>query len=418
MEIRFLGGASEVGKSAILVNYDMLLDYGIKPTDPPTYPTGKGVRPRIIIISHGHLDHCGLVPNLMDLKPEIYCTSPTAKLTALLARDTLKIAEKKNHDIPYDDGEILEFERRVRAKKYGQEFETNGYSVCFYDAGHIPGSSMVHLEKGNQSLFYTGDINSFSTELQKGAQTDLPQADALIIESTYFGKDHPLRGLVEKQFIESLKETIDNGGCAIVPAFGISRTQEIALVLKKYGLHAYVDGMGVDVYELMRKTPEFLQNPGKLDAAFESANIVKPKNRDKLIESPSIILTTAGMLNGGPVLRYLSQIYDDPNSKIHLTGYQVENTNGRKLLDDGFIILEDHGHPQIVKPLCGVEKFNFSAHSGDAQLKKLVKEFCDNGTEKVFPVHGDNTQGFANWIEEELGVEASAPVNGNTVYLN
>ncbi|HEX7575207.1 MAG TPA: MBL fold metallo-hydrolase, partial [Candidatus Methanoperedens sp.] len=80
MKIRFLGGAQEVGRSAIILNEELLLDYGIKPTDPPSYPS-NGLRPKTIIISHGHLDHCGLVPNLMDLKPEVYCTSPTAKLS-------------------------------------------------------------------------------------------------------------------------------------------------------------------------------------------------------------------------------------------------------------------------------------------------------------------------------------------------
>ena len=421
MKIRFLGGAGEVGRSAILVNDELLMDYGIKPTDPPTYPQGNGVRPKTIIISHGHLDHCGVIPNLAtpDLAPEIYATASTAKLTDLLARDTLNIAEhSSNHSTPFDFSDIKAFQRIARYVNYNEEFKTNDYSFSLFDAGHIPGSSMIHLEKDGQSLFYTGDINSNPTELQNGAQTDLPEADSLIIESTYFGKDHPSRKLVEEQFIESLRETLDNGGRAIVPAFGISRTQEIVLVLKKYGLHAYVDGMGNDVYKLMRKSPDFLRNPEKLDMAFSSMDIVKPEDREEIIQNPSIIVTTAGMLNGGPVLYYIPQIYDDPNSKILLTGYQAENTNGRRALENGYIILEDYGHPQTVKLACGVENFNFSAHSGDAQLKEIVKKFCDNGTENVFPVHGDNTKGFADWINEELGVEACAPVNGETFYLN
>ena len=66
---------------------------------------------------------------------------------------------------------------------------------------------------------------------------------------------------------------------------------------------------------------------------------------------------------------------------------------------------------------CRSELFDFSAHSGDSQLKSMAREFCDNGTEKVFTVHGDNTKGFAEWIKEELGVEATAPVNGETIYI-
>jgi putative mRNA 3-end processing factor len=202
------------------------------------------MRPKTLIISHGHLDHCGLAPNLMDLEPEIYCTSMTARLSALLARDTLKIAENKGHIIPYYSDEIQEFERKARLKEYGHEIETQGYSACFYDAGHIPGSSSVYLEKDEQSLFYTGDINTIGTELQNSADTEHPESDILIVESTYFGKSHPSRKVMEEQFIESVRETIDNGGKAVVAAFSIGRTQEMMLILKKHGLHAYVDGMG------------------------------------------------------------------------------------------------------------------------------------------------------------------------------
>lgn len=124
----------------------------------------------------------------MDLEPEIYCTSLTAKLSALLARDTLKIAENKGHVIPYYIDEIQEFERKAKAIEYREEFETSGYSACLFDAGHIPGSSSVYIEKDKQSLFYTGDINTIETELQRGADTEYPESDVLMIESTYFGK--------------------------------------------------------------------------------------------------------------------------------------------------------------------------------------------------------------------------------------
>jgi putative mRNA 3-end processing factor len=112
-----------VGRSAVLINEELLLDYGIKPTDPPAYPL-NGLRPRSLIITHGHLDHCGLAPNLMDLEPEIYCTDLTARLSALLARDTLKIAENKGHIIPYYIDEIQEFERKVRTIEYREDIET------------------------------------------------------------------------------------------------------------------------------------------------------------------------------------------------------------------------------------------------------------------------------------------------------
>lgn len=412
MKFRFLGGAKEVGRSAILLNEELLLDYGIKPTDPPSYPS-NGLRPKTLIISHGHLDHCGLAPNLMDLEPEIYCTSLTAKLSALLARDTLKIAEKKGHVIPYYDDEIKEFERRARPIGYRKEFNTNGYSVCFYDAGHIPGSCMVHLEKDRQSIFYTGDINTIKTELQKGADTELPESDILLIESTYFGKHHTPRKILEERFIASVRETIESGGKAIIPVFSIGRTQEIMLILKKHGFFAYVDGMGVDVYNLIKKAPENVNDIKKLENAFTSSNIIERQDREAIINEPSIIVTSAGMLNGGPVLYYIDEIADDPKSKIHLTGYQAADTNGRKALESGYI---ENGK-RTVRLNCRLELYDFSAHCGDTQLKDVVKKFCDKGTENVIAVHGENTGGFADWVREELGVKSFAPQNKENIIV-
>jgi len=397
-----------VGRSAILINEELLLDYGIKPTDPPSFPS-NGMRPKTIIISHGHLDHCGLVPNLMDTEPEIYCTSLTAKLAALLAKDTLKIARKKGQMIPYYTEEIKEFERKVRFAGYRKEFSTNGYSVCFYDAGHIPGSSLVYIEKNKQSLFYTGDMNTVATELQNSADMDLPESDILLMETTYFNRDHTPRKLLEEKFIESIKETVDNGGKAIIPAFSIGRTQEMMLILKKHGLHAYVDGMGVDVFNIMRRTPEYVRDINKLEKAITSSNIVEPEDRKTIINEPSIIVTSAGMLNGGPVFYYINEIYNDHKSKIHLTGYQSEGTNGKRALERGYI--EDRSN--IIHLNCQLELYDFSAHCGDKELKDVAKRFVDRGTETVIPVHGDNTTGFALWIEEELGVKSLAPANGD-----
>jgi putative mRNA 3-end processing factor len=409
INLRFLGGAREVGRSAVIINEELLLDYGIKPTDPPAYPL-NGLRPKTLIISHGHLDHCGLAPNLMDLEPEIYCTTLTARLSALLARDTLKIAENKGHVIPYYTDEIKEFERNARAIEYREEFRTHGYSACLYDAGHIPDSSSVYVEKDKQSLFYTGDINTRETELQSGADTEYPESNMLVIESTYFGKNHTPRKILEERFIESIRETVESGGKAVIPAFSIGRTQEIMLILKKHGFHAYVDGMGVDVFDIIKRKPQSVRDMNKLEKAF-AGNIVKPEDREAIIKEPCVIVTSAGMLNGGPVLYYLREIHHDAKSKLHLTGYQALDTNGRRALDTGYI---EDGRDTL-RLNCRLEQYDFSAHCGDRELKEVVKKFADNNTETVFTVHGENTAGFAQWIEEELGVEAKAPAIGERV---
>jgi putative mRNA 3-end processing factor len=394
----------------LLVNGEVLLDYGLKVGDVLEYPLNS-MEPKTILVSHGHLDHCGAVPNFMYLNPEVYMTPPTAELASLLGRDTLKLAETTLSGVtPFDPEDLQKLSRITRKKDYGETFKTNGYRACFHNAGHIPGASGIHLEsESGESLFYTGDFSLNETRLVPGA-AEFPQADTLVLESTYFGEEHIPRRETEARFIESIQETLDRGGVALIPAFAIGRTQEVLMLLDAHRITAYVDGMGRDVYKILQKYPEYLRNPELLDRAFERAISVKDHQRDSILKEPSVIVTTAGMLNGGPALHYLSRLYKDPKSKILLTGYQVEGTNGRLALEHG--VIETEGEVLTLKPK--VEQYDFSAHSGDSELKKLVKDFCKKGIKRIFVMHGDKTEAFAQWISEEIGVEAYAPVNGES----
>ncbi|MDD3874585.1 MAG: MBL fold metallo-hydrolase, partial [Methanosarcina sp.] len=316
----------------MLANDEVLLDYGIKAGDIPEYPL-NGMEPKVVLVSHGHLDHCGAVPNLMYQNPEVFMTPPTADFTFLLGKDTLKLAETTLSGVaPFDPEDLQKLTHRTQKKDYGELFKTHGYKVCFYDAGHIPGASGIYLEsESGESLFYTGDFSLTETRLVPGA-TEFPEADTLILESTYFGEDHVPRKETEERFIESVLDTLDMGGTALIPAFAIGRTQEILMLLYAHGIRAYVDGMGRDAYKILKKHPQYLRNPDLLDRAFKYAISVNDRQRDSFLKEPSVIVTTAGMLNGGPILYYLSRLYKDPKSKVLLTGYQVEGTNGRLAL--------------------------------------------------------------------------------------
>jgi putative mRNA 3-end processing factor len=411
VKLGFKGGCREVGRSALLVNDEILVDYGLKPGEEPLYPVDY-VHPKAVLISHGHLDHCGAVPNLMDMEPEIFMTPPTADLAQVLAKDTLKIAEREGTPVAFDDREIQQMVLNTKTFDTGVEFHTHGYTAQFYNAGHIPGSSAIYLEKDGKSIVYTGDICTQETRLVPSAD-ELPEADALITESTYFGEDHPTRKETEREFIDSLRDTIDLGGNVIIPAFAIGRTQEVLMMLSDNGIPAYVDGMGVRIYKLLMNNPEYLKDPEKLKRAFDNATIVKGRKRENISLNGAVIVTTAGMLNGGPVLHYINKLYKDPKSKIMLTGYQVEGTNGRMALDTGNI--DNDGILQNIR--MKIEQYDFSAHSGDKELKAMVKQFCDKGGEKVFTMHGENTEQFAQWVTDEIGVEAYAPANGEDITI-
>lgn len=411
INLRFLGGCGEVGRSAFLVDDNILLDYGMKPSDPPQYPIG-GVRPDSIIVSHGHLDHCGIVPNLMDLKPDIFMTPVTRDLASLLARDTMKIARVKGQVLPFIIEDVRDFELHSNIVDYGVEFDASGYNGRLYDAGHIPGSASIYLENPTGSLIYTGDIDQRETHLL-GPAKPLPNADVLIVESTYFGTEHTSRPELERKFIESIKETIDGGGWALIPAFAIGRTQEVLMILEEHGIESRVDGMGVDVYNILKKHHAYLKNPGLLDKAFKLASKVNPRERSKVLEESCAVVTTAGMLSGGPILYYLKNFYDDPRSKILFTGYQVEGTNGRLALERGYY--EYRG--RTMKLAAQLELYDFSAHSSDSGLKSLVESQVDGGCELVICVHGDNTEGFALWIQDNLDVNAVSPSLGDQIYI-
>ena len=223
-----------------------------------------------------------------------------------------------------------------------------------YDAGHIPGSAMYKISENGREILFTGDINTVDTRLQKGAEP--VECDVLIMESTYSGRPHPTREEVEEAFLDKVWEVIERGGRAIIPAFAVGRTQEIVQVLDSIDEEKWLDGMGRRVAQVYLRHGEFIRNPRSLRKALNQMNFVRtPYQRDKAAAS-RIIVTTSGMLDGGPVLEYIRRIKDDPRSAILLTGYQVEDTNGRMLMETGSIDLG--GVIERVK--CEVCHFDFS----------------------------------------------------------
>lgn len=415
MKLKFLGGCNEIGRSAVLVDDTIIIDYGLRPTDPPEVPIGNGsFAPSSIIVSHAHLDHSGMVPSLMDRykAPEVFMTPVTRDLTSLMARDTIKVGREQGY-VFFGEEEILRMDARTQELAFGDPhtLADADYELEFHNAGHIPGSAAVHLRKDQEdiSLFYTGDIKLGPSRLMQSAvPAEFPAAEIIILESTYHGRDHRNRQELEREFIDSITDTLSAGGNAIVPCFAIGRTQEIVMILHAYGLTPYVDGMGLSVYQLFKNHPRYLKDPEAMGEAFAAAEFVNAKRRRKAISEPSVIVTTAGMLNGGPVLYYLRKIHDDPRSKVLLTGYQIEGTNGRKLLEEGCVDADG----ELLQVTARVEQYDFSAHADDAELKKLVTRFSRSGMEVLFTVHGEHTGEFAAWARDKFGCEAIAPQNG------
>jgi putative mRNA 3-end processing factor len=272
-----------------------------------------------------------------------------------------------------------------------------------HSAGHIPGAAMFEI-LGHDTTLFTGDLNTLSTRLVYGAQP--VKCDTLIMESTYAGRNHPERMKLEFQFVQKIKEVVSRGGVAILPSFAVGRTQEILLILRGQKFDVKLDGMGASVNRIYLKWPEYLRSAKKLKAAIRRVDVVR-KARDRTRADADVIITTSGMLDGGPVIDYLQRMKDDAKSAVLLTGYQVEGTNGRKLMDGGMINL----YGTAVKVNTGLEFFDFSAHAGHDDLLRFI-DGCD--PKRVILMHGDNRDILAKDIQ---GREVILPKEGELLEI-
>ncbi|MFB6201970.1 MAG: MBL fold metallo-hydrolase, partial [Halorhabdus sp.] len=314
------------------------------------------------------------------------------------------------YDCPFTEQEITRVTQVSETHDYREPFEAAGYQVTFFDAGHIPGSAHVLIDDGETRILYTGDFHTTDQRLVAGT-TARPDADVVITESTYSDVTHEDRVTIEDRFAESVKTTLWEGGTVVIPAFAIGRTQEIMLICAAHDIPCYVDGMGTDVTELLRRYPAFLRDPDALQRAKSHARFVTGRDgqRKRIAEQNTAIITTSGMLSGGPAMTYVPAIRDRPVNKIALTGYQVAGTPGRELLETGRAEIDG----QVMPISAQVEQYDFSAHADRDGLLDLLDTYREAD---VLVTHGDRCVEFAAELREE-GFDASAPARGETVTL-
>ncbi len=416
MRLSFLGGAQEVGRSAVLVDTGpekLLLDYGVKINVKPTeYPKEINTRLNAILLSHAHLDHCGAIPVLYRQRQD--CPFCGLDITRLISRmlmfDSYKIAKYESEEEKFSKKNISTAIKHFKAVKYRKPFMAGKTRITFFDAGHIPGSALILLETQNKRILYTGDFNLSDTRLIKGADLDLPEVDVLITESTYSDREHPDRLKEERKMVEAIQGTLENDGIALVSCFAIARTQETLLVLDEYELEypIYIDGMSKKATKIINSYPGLQREYNCVEKALKRLDvrfITNPSIRKKILKKPCIIVTTSGMLTGGPITHYIEKIYDREDCTLILTGFQVPGTEGAVLLETGRYIHQDLD--LAVK--MSVRKFNFSSHAPRSELFKFVKHVNPG---KVFCMHGDNTKRFAQELNEDHGFDAVSPSYG------
>lgn len=436
MKINFHGAASEVGKSCIEIESDgaqYLMDAGVK------FIQGGIAYPEFlenisqmdaVFLSHAHMDHSGALPFLehKKLNCPIYTTPMTWKITNLLLEDAYHIAQLSKIRPVYKKRDIRRATRDAKMIEYDRDYHTPDGKVTFryLNSGHIPGGASMLLELEGKRIFYTADMNSEETQLMKPSVvaqqvTEMTQKwdaplDALIIETTYGNREHPNRTETQKRFLAAIHEARERGGTVLIPSFGVGRAQEILLMLEELPGHIpiYLDGMARKVTKLVIDEDDpYTRGKDTLNRMMQHVTMVTHQTRSQIVkERGAVIVSTSGMIQGGPSVFYTEKIYNDPTSSIILTGYQVEGTRGRSLWEDNLF----YRHGKALPVSCTVQKFDFSAHYGRSAIHALIEKIPHKNLILQHGGHGA-LDAVAKHAREHLESVIHVPHVGDTIEI-
>ena len=411
LRYHYLGGGNEVGNVGIVLedptSNRLLLDYGIAPTKPPRYPN-EAPHVSNAIITHSHIDHLGMVPWLAsNHNTTLHGTELTAAISEMMWYDCHKVSSIEGYPLPWDKRDIDLALSAWKTHQFNQPWKQDDWKLELHRAGHIPGAAMLHVETPNKSVLFPGDFDTRDSQLTVGAKP--VQTDVLFVEGTYGGRDHPPKQEENQRFIERVVEVIDRGGTALVPAFANGRTQDVVMLLHKHlpELDVHVDGMGKRVAKLQMEHPETLRDPSALESAWKWCRRVSSKSDRKKALDADVIVSTSGMLDGGPSIWYLNRLRHERKNAILLTGYQARNTGGRRLLDERRIPI----FGKLANIELDVDQYSFSTHAGHQEIVDFAEQ-CQ--AEDVVIYHSDPTMARPPLAEalEKNGHQVHVPENG------
>lgn len=411
LRYHYLGGGNEVGNVGIVLedptSNRLLLDYGIAPTKPPRYPN-EAPHVSHAIITHSHIDHLGMVPWLAsNHNSTLHGTELTAAISEMMWYDCHKVSSIERYPLPWDKRDIDLALAAWKTHKFNAPWNQDDWKLELHGAGHIPGAAMLHVETPNKSVLFSGDFDTRDSQLTVGAKP--VKTDVLFVEGTYGGRDHPPKQEENLRFIERIVEVIDRGGTALVPAFANGRTQDVVMLLHKYlpELDVHVDGMGKRVAKLQMEHPETLRDPSALESAWKWCRRVSSKSDRKKALDADVIVSTSGMMDGGPSIWYLNRLRHDRKNAILLTGYQARNTGGRRLLEERKVPI----FGKLANIELDVDQYSFSTHAGHQEIVQFAED-CQ--AEDVVIYHSDPNMARPPLAEalEAKGHRVHVPENG------
>ena len=449
-----LGGFREVGRSCILMqtkDSNVLLDCGLNvgnPNDrfPYFYVPEFSVRDLdAVIISHAHLDHCGIVPFLYKYgyRGPVYLTLPTRNLATMLQLDFIQICEKEGSPQPYSKRDVKSSVLHTIPLSWGKVTDiAPDIKLTLHNSGHIIGSSIIHLHfgKGDYNFVYTGDFKYQKTRLLEKATVKFPRVESLLIESTYGGPQDriPSRQESEKELKQILNSTLKRGGKVLIPVLAVGRAQELLIVLEEYitkgfidKVPVFIDGLISEATAIHTANPDFLSgdlrekilHQGKnpfLSDFFETVS-AQSERIDIIKGGPCIIMATSGMLIGGPSVQYLRGLAEDSRNSLVFVSYQVRGTLGSRIQKGfrEFQYVDSKGRTQLVKHNLKVFTLEgFSGHSSRSQISQFLRRIQPR-PKLIIVNHGEESKviSMSTMIHKKLRKSTKSPKNLETLLL-
>jgi metallo-beta-lactamase family protein len=379
-----------------------------------------------LILSHAHIDHCGLIPRLVaeGFKGQIFCTPPTLDLVKILLLDSAHIQmmdteysnkHRRRNNLPllsalYTEEQVADSLKLFKTVDYHQEYAiTPSVKFQFTDAGHLPGSAAIHLsilDNAKQTqITFSGDVGRYGDILLKSPQ-EFPQSDYILLESTYGDSLHKEAGPIADKLLEVIRETcINNQGKVIIPAFSVGRTQELLYALNSLELKGvlpdldyFVDSpLSEKATHVMMDHPEVynkeVSDVLKVDAnpfGFKGLHFIESTEESKALNDrrePCVIISASGMAEAGRVKHHIKNNIGKENCTILMVGYCEPNSLGGHLLK-GDKEVSIYGEKFEVKAQVQSIR-SMSAHGDYDDLLHFIGSQNPEKVKKIFLVHGE-----------------------------
>ncbi len=411
-----------------------------------------------VLLTHAHLDHCGLLPRLVrdGFRGKIFCTGPTAEIARIVMRDSARIqvedAEHKkwrhqkegrvspHSPVPlYTEKDAEKAASMLRAVRFGESVAVaDGLGAEFFEAGHILGSSSIRVRASvngsARTVLFSGDIGRWNKPILNDPDP-CDQADYILMESTYGDRFHDGEERIQSGLMDIVVSTLKAGGNVVIPSFAIERSQEVLFYLNRLLMEnriprvpVFLDSpMATRVTEVFGKYPDFLDAETldlirKKQSPFDIPGLVMARSRkdSKAINASTesaLIIAGSGMCTGGRIKYHLARNITRPESSILFVGYQAAGTLGREIAD-GKKEVRVFGETLPVR--AGIFRLEgFSAHADQGELLRWAG--CQKSKpRRVFITHGEPevAVNFGAFLAKKTGWDVSVPVRGETVALN